>query len=95
VSQQLGFIEKGDRIAVVGNNTGGWLSLIATMRENKILLVSRNLLQDDTFSEAVMLFEPDYVLTRDGLTLDEIPGAKFIRSYVFDDYQDLNVYQIN
>jgi hypothetical protein len=95
VSRKLDFIEKSDRIAVVGNNTGGWLSLIATMRHNKTLLVSRNLLQDDTFSEAVMLFEPDYIFTRDGLTLDEIPNAEFIKRHVFDDFQNLDIYRIN
>lgn len=94
LSEQLAFISSDSRVALVGKNLGGWLSIIYTLRPVEAMPVLLNLLDDGKFAKVIELFKPDYILVKNKLPVDEISRAKFMFSLENQGLFDIDVYKM-
>ncbi len=76
--RQFEFIEPEARVALLGNTLGGWLSVISALRPVDAMPIFRSVLNDESFNKVMNIYSPDYLFTREGYLLDELPGAEYI-----------------
>jgi hypothetical protein len=88
------FLDTDSRVVLLGNNLGGWIPVIYAVRPAPAMIVFRSLLSDESFAQALNLFEPDYILARDGLKPDVLHDVEYIATFENMNLFDLDVYRI-
>ena len=91
--KEFEFIEPEARVILIGNTLGGWLSVVSALRPNHALTVFRAVLSDDSFHRVIDLYPADYIFTKEGYSLDELPNAEYMTTIENPDLFNVQVYR--
>lgn len=92
LEENLDFLEPDDRVALLADNLGGWLSTIHTLDPIKAMPVFPSLLTDGRMERAIALFDPHYLFVREGVDLQGLSGFEHMKSLKDAGPFDLEIY---